>query len=83
MINPLRQFLSVTLVLSLLSANGLYFAPLLKQAGSEGNPLQCRNAAAVAIPAARCQIHAAVHRGIPAEMTIRHVPLLRLHVPLH
>lgn len=29
MVNPLRQFFSVTLVLSLLSANGLCFAPLL------------------------------------------------------
>ena len=29
MINPLRHFFCVTLVFSLLSANGLYFAPLL------------------------------------------------------
>src|ERR1700690_3183193 len=29
MINPLQQLFSVTLVLSLLPANGLYFAPLL------------------------------------------------------
>jgi hypothetical protein len=43
MINPLRQFLSVALVLSLLSANGLYFAPLLnviKQSGEESASMQ-------------------------------------------
>ncbi len=43
MINALRQFLKVTLVLSLLSANGLYFAPLLnatRQGGEESASMQ-------------------------------------------
>jgi len=43
MVNPLRQFFSVTLVLSLLSANGLYFAPLLnvnRQSGGESSSMQ-------------------------------------------
>ena len=43
MINPLRQFFSVTLVLSLLSANGLYFAPLLnvnRQSGEESASME-------------------------------------------
>jgi hypothetical protein len=43
MINPLRQFFSVTLVLSLLSANGLYFAPLLnviRQSSEESVSMQ-------------------------------------------
>ena len=43
MVNPLRQFLRVTLVLSLLSANGLYFAPLLnvnRQSGEESVSMQ-------------------------------------------
>lgn len=31
MINPLRQFVSFALTFSLLSANGFYFAPLLKK----------------------------------------------------
>ena len=36
MITQIRQFFSVALILSLLSANGLYFAPLLKKQRSEG-----------------------------------------------
>jgi len=43
MINPLRQFLNVTLVLSLLSANGLYFAPIFnaaRQTGEESASMQ-------------------------------------------
>jgi hypothetical protein len=42
MVNPLRQFSSVTLVLSLLSANGLYFAPLLikQQSDKESASMQ-------------------------------------------
>ena len=43
MVNPLRQFLSVTLVISLLSANGLLFAPLLntnRQSGGGSGPMQ-------------------------------------------
>ncbi len=43
MVNPLRQFFSVTLVFSLLSANGLLFAPLLnvnRQSGEESTSMQ-------------------------------------------
>ncbi len=43
MINLLRQFLSVTLVFSLLSANGLLFAPLLhanRQSGGGSGSMQ-------------------------------------------
>ena len=43
MINPLRQFFSVTLVFSLLSANGLLFTPLLnanRQGGRESASMQ-------------------------------------------
>ncbi len=45
MVNPLRQFLSVTLVISLLSANGLLFAPLLnanrQSSGGSGSMQNC------------------------------------------
>jgi hypothetical protein len=43
MINPVRHFFCVTLVFSLLSANGLYFAPLLnvnRQSGEESASMQ-------------------------------------------
>ena len=36
MINPLRRFIGFALTLSILSANGLTFAPLLKKQRSEG-----------------------------------------------
>ena len=42
MINPLRQIVSVALAFSMLSANGFYFAPLLKklQGGKESASMQ-------------------------------------------
>ncbi len=66
MLNPLRQFVSVALTFSILSANGLYFAPLLikqrsdKESTSMQNCCCCCNSGGTMSAACCC---AARHSG--------------------